>query len=307
MKVIVLGSLNIDRTYRVSEFVRPKETTAAKSFSLNCGGKGYNQAVALARAGCEVHFAGAIGEDGELLWKGLQENGIHTEMLKRTALPSGHAVIQVNDSGENCIIIVQGANGEIGRNYIDEVLGSCSGEELLLLQNEVPNIDYAIERAHEKGIQIALNPSPITEAVNSCKLEFVDILLVNEVEGAALAGMEEPDSILKALHAKYPHMSIVLTLGGDGSCFINSDGNQLRCKAIPSVVVDTTAAGDTFTGYFLTEFCCSGNAGEALHFASAASSIAVSKNGAAQSIPTRMEVVDACLGIKYAAGKIECV
>ena len=302
MKVIVLGSLNIDRTYRVSEFVRPKETTAAKSFSLNCGGKGFNQAVALARAGSEVHFAGAIGADGELLWKGLKENGIHTELLKKSTQPNGNAVIQVNDDGENCIVIVQGSNGEIDKDYINMVLSGCTGDELLVLQNEVPNIDYAIEYAHEKGLRIAFNPSPITEVVDSCKLEYVDILLVNEVEGAALAGVEKPDSILDSLHAKYPHMSIVLTLGGDGSCFIAPDGKQLYCKAVPSSVVDTTAAGDTFTGYFLTEFCNSANAGESLHFASVASSIAVSKNGAAQSIPARAEVVDACLKIKYANG-----
>lgn len=303
MKVIVLGSLNIDRTYRVSEFVRPKETTAAKSFSLNCGGKGFNQAVALARAGSEVHFAGAIGADGELLWKGLKENGIHTELLKKSTQPNGHAVIQVNDDGENCIVIVQGSNGEIDKDYINMVLSGCTGDELLVLQNEVPNIDYAIEYAHEKGLRIAFNPSPITEVVDSCKLEYVDILLVNEVEGAALAGVEKPDSILQSLHTKYPHMSIVLTLGGDGSCFIAPDGKQLYCKAVPSSVVDTTAAGDTFTGYFLTEFCNSANAGESLHFASVASSIAVSKNGAAQSIPARAEVVDACLKIKYANGE----
>ena len=305
MKTVVLGSLNIDRTYRVNAFVRPKETSAAKEFSLNCGGKGYNQAVALARAGAEVHFAGAIGEDGELLWKGLKENGIHTEFLKKSSLPNGHAVIQVNDDGENCIIIVQGSNGEIDRDYIDKVLNSCSGEELLLFQNEVPNVDYAIEQAHKRGLRIAFNPSPISDAVNACKLEYVDILLVNEVEGEALGGESDSDSILKALHAMYPHMNIVLTLGGEGSCFIAPDGKQMRCKAVPSAVVDTTAAGDTFTGFFLTEFCSSGNAEEALRFASAASSIAVSRNGAAQSIPTRAEAVEVSLEAKYGNGESE--
>lgn len=292
MKVIVLGSLNIDRTYRVNTFVRPKETAAAKDFCINCGGKGYNQAVALARAGCDVHFAGAVGVDGEILWNGLKENGIHTEFLKKSRQPNGHAVIQVNDSGENCIIIVQGSNGEIDRDYIDMVLNGCSGDELLLLQNEVPNVDYAIEQAHKKGLRIAFNPSPITDAVDSCKLEYVDILLVNEVEGAALAGTEDADSILKGLHDRYPQMMIVLTLGGEGSRCVAPSGKQLRCGAVPSSAVDTTAAGDTFTGYFLTEYCGSGNAEEALRFASLASSIAVSRDGAAQSIPTRSEVME---------------
>lgn len=298
MKKIVLGSLNIDRTYRVSSFVKPKETIAAKGFQLNCGGKGYNQAVALAKSGSEVYFAGAVGTDGDILRQGLAENGIHTEYLRESALPSGHAVIQVNDHGENCIIITEGSNGEIDKPYIDAIIRECSSGDFLLLQNEVPNVDYAIEQAHKKDLLIAFNPSPITDAVNSCKLEYVNILLINEVEGAALSGEEDANQILKVLHERFPHMSIVLTLGGEGACFMSPDGNRLFSKTFPTTVVDTTAAGDTFTGYFLTEYCRTGDAEKSLRFASAASSITVSRNGAAQSIPTHAEVAELVLEAK---------
>ena len=293
MKKLVLGSLNIDCTYRVQQFVQPKETIAVKEFCRFCGGKGYNQAVALSRAGSTLFFAGVIGSDGEMLRQGLVSEGISTELLHRSDGPNGHAVIQVNESGENCIMVVAGSNAEVSCEYIDEVLAHFSVGDLIVLQNEVPNIGYAIEKAHQKGMQIAFNPSPFNDAICECRLDHVDFLLINEVEGSALTGQVEPAEILRTIRLNYPNLSTVLTLGAEGALFQASDGEQFHCEAVRTTAVDTTAAGDTFTGYFLTEYLNTYNGASSLKVAAFASSIAVSRHGAASSIPTRAEVVAA--------------
>lgn len=290
MKTLVLGSLNIDCTYRVSQLVQAKETVSALSFNRFCGGKGFNQAVALARAGMDVYFAGVIGADGDILQRGLEQENIHTDYLKISSQPTGHAVIQVDDRGENCIIVVAGANGEVSRTYIDEVLADFGTGDLIVMQNEVPNVDYAIEQAHEKGMVIALNPSPFNERMRRCPLDKVDYLLINEVEGKELTDRIEPNEILTYLKACYPQSAVILTLGEDGSRFAAKDGTVTECAAMQCNAIDTTAAGDTFTGYFLSTYLQSFETYSALHRASVASAIAVSRMGAAVSIPFSNEV-----------------
>lgn len=296
MKKLVLGSLNIDCTYRVTDFVRPKETVSAVGFRRFCGGKGFNQAVALARAGSETYFAGVLGADGGMLLDAMRQENIRTEFLRRSASPNGHAVIQVNDSGENCIIIVAGSNGEVTCEYIDEVLSHFTAGDLIVLQNEVPHVDHAIRAAHAKGMVIAYNPSPFNDKVCRSVLPDVDFLLINEVEGQGLTGKTAPAEILQALEDTCPHTAVVLTLGENGSVFRTAAGERHACAAIPCHAVDTTAAGDTFTGFFLTDYLSSGNADRALLTASAASSIAVSRKGAAPSIPTAAEVAASLKG-----------
>lgn len=291
MKKLVFGSLNIDRTYQVAGFVRPKETVSALDYACFCGGKGFNQAVALARAGSELYFAGVIGADGGMLRQGLLDEGIHTQLLKESAGANGHAVIQVNAQGENCIIVVAGSNAEVSREYVDEVLAHFAAGDLIVLQNEIPHVDYIIERAGEKGMVIALNPSPFNGAVERCRLEQVRYLLINEVEGGELTGKSEPAGILDAIRARFAGVAVVLTLGEKGAYFMAADGQRFFCPASPCDCVDTTAAGDTFTGYFLTEYLEHGDAAEALRRAAAASAIAVSRKGASSSIPRREEVL----------------
>lgn len=291
MKKLVLGSLNIDRTYRVQNFVQPKETIQVKSFQCFCGGKGFNQAVSLSRAGSEVYFAGVLGRDGAILKEGLEREHIHTELLRISDGVNGHAVIQVDDAGENCILVVAGSNAEVDRDYISEVLGHFSAGDFILLQNEIPNVDYAIELAREKGMFIAFNPSPFNQAALQCRLECVDLLIVNEVEGQGIAGGTEPGQTIERLHQQYPGVSILMTLGAEGAVFQAADGKKTGRAAVPCNVIDTTAAGDTFTGFFLTEYLPTRDAEKALEIASIASSIAVSRAGAAQSIPDQSEVL----------------
>ena len=291
MKKLVLGSLNIDRVYRVHDFVRPKETIHAQSFACTCGGKGFNQAVALARAGSEVSFAGIAGADGGALLEVLAREGIDTSLMRRSAGVNGHTIIQVSDTGENCILVAAGANAETSREYIQSVLSCFAAGDWVLLQNEIANVDYAIELAHARGMHIALNPSPFDENIRRYDLRLVDLLLINEIEGRGLTGTEVPEEILLTLRKKYENMDVLLTLGEHGALFADRSGAQFRVPSVPCTVKDTTAAGDTFTGYFLTEYLGGSDTAHALSIAAAASSIAVSRSGAADSIPVRAEVL----------------
>lgn len=292
MRTLVLGSMNIDRVYRVRNFVRPKETIHVESFDCVCGGKGFNQAVALARAGSKVSFAGVVGADGGAFLKLFEQDNIDTALIKQSRNANGHTIIQVSDAGENCIMVASGANAETSREYIQSVLAQINPGDWLLLQNEIANVDYAIKSAHERGVRVALNPSPFESAILEYGLDVVDLLLVNEVEGEELTGVTMPDQILASLHETYPQMSVLLTLGAEGAVFMGSNGTRHSVPSVPCVVRDTTAAGDTFTGYFLTEYLSNGDITAALTFAATASSIAVSRNGAADSIPVRSEVIE---------------
>lgn len=287
---MVFGSLNIDRTYSVPHFVSAGETLAAHKMDLFCGGKGFNQAVAFSRAGKEVYFAGAVGNDGQMLLDALDADGIHRQYVKQTAGPSGHTVIQVDTEGQNCIIVLAGANGEISCSDVDAVLDHFEKGDMIVLQNEISNVEYILRRAAQKGMTVALNPSPIDDGVKKFDLNCVDYLLINEVEGARLANCSEPDSIIDVLHRKYPKMNIVLTLGARGAVYCDAAGMRHRCGIVRADVVDTTSAGDTFCGYFLSQITEHGDPETALKRASVASGISVTRSGASCSIPTRTEV-----------------
>ena len=286
MKVLVFGSANIDRTYSVDHFVVAGETISASNLTEYCGGKGFNQAIALKRAGSDVYFAGAIGTDGAMLEKVLLEEKIDISCLKHTEGPTGHAIIQVTPEGQNCIIISAGANGTITTADVEKVLSSFSEGDMVVLQNEISSIHVIVEKAHEKGMTVVFNPSPFDSRALSCDLEKVDYLLVNETEGNALSGKTDPAEILDSIHTQYHRMNIVLTLGKNGSCFMGKDGRFEQCGIYATKVVDTTAAGDTFTGYFLSELCQSKDIKKALKMAAIASGISVSRKGASQSVPS---------------------
>lgn len=291
MKILNLGSLNIDRTYKVEHFVSPKETISAEGYEEFCGGKGLNQSVALARAGAEVYHAGAVGEGGDILLDMLESSGVNTDYILKLDGASGHAVIQVDESGQNSIIIFGGANRRITKEYISDVISRFDSGDIILLQNEISNVDFAMEKAKEKGMVIAYNPSPIDDGVYKCNLGLVDCFIVNEIEGRLLAEIEseEPQDIIKALKEKYENATFVLTLGEKGSfCFDKKD--EHFCDIFKVDAVDTTGAGDTFLGYFLASVASEVDITAALKRASAASAIAVTRNGASSSIPERYEV-----------------
>ena len=292
MRMVVFGSLNIDKTYLLEDFVRPGQTISASRMEQFCGGKGFNQAVALRRAGNEVCFAGAVGQDGGMLLEALDRNGINRDHVKVTSGATGHAIIQLDKKGGNCIIILAGANGEVTEADVENTLADFGEGDLIVLQNEISCVPYIIRRAHEKGMIVSFNPSPYDAKIADCDLSCVDYLLVNEVEGAGMSCCSDPDSILDEMQERYPAMNIVLTLGGDGSVYQDKSGARYFCGIHKVQAVDTTAAGDTFTGFFLSEILQHGDAARALRTASVAAGIAVSRKGAEPSIPT-METVAA--------------
>ena len=291
MKMVVFGSLNIDKVYALEEFVRPGQTISAYGMEEFCGGKGFNQGIALRRAGNAVYFAGAVGQDGGMLLNTLDRNGINRDCVKVTDGATGHAIIQLDKKGSNCIIILAGANGEITEEDVESTLADFDEGDLIVLQNEITCVPYILRCAHEKGMVVAFNPSPYDVKIADCDLSCVDYLLVNEVEGAGMAGCNDASAILDVLHSRYPALNIVLTLGGEGSVYQAKNGERFTCGVHKVNAVDTTAAGDTFTGFFLSEILCHGDAQKALRVAAVAAGIAVSRKGAEPSIPMIEEVL----------------
>ena len=289
MKVLNFGSLNIDYVYSVDHIMREGETQACMKMERFCGGKGMNQSIALAKAGVGVFHAGMVGADGEWLLEMCQKSGVDTRYIRKTDGKSGHTIIQVDKNAQNCILLYGGANREITEEYIDEVLNEFEKGDIILLQNEVNLLDKIIEKAYEKEMIIILNPSPMDEAIKKCDLNKVSILLLNEIEGEQITGVTEPEKILDKLNALYPDMKVVLTLGGNGSVY---QEKEKRCKQeiFPVKPVDTTAAGDTFTGYFIASVLEGMSVESGMEMAAKAASIAVSRKGAAASIPYREEV-----------------
>lgn len=289
MKIFNFGSLNVDRVYYVQDFVRAGETIMAKKMAFFPGGKGLNQTIALARAGAAVYHAGCIGRDGGILKACLEENGVPLDYLREMEVDGGHTALQVSDSGQNAIIVYPGTNHMLSETFVDKVMENVEPGDFVLMQNEINLVPYIMKKAKEAKAQIVLNPSPVTPALGSYPLELVDLFIVNEIEGEALTGRTEPEAILKEFRKKYPRARVVLTLGAEGSCY-QDDVQYCRQQIYKNTVVDTTGAGDTFCGYLLTCMTRGNTVKEALDTASAASSIAVSRQGAAPSIPRMSEV-----------------
>lgn len=289
MKILNFGSLNIDKVYAVEEIVKGGETIDSISFSESVGGKGLNQSIAVAKAGGNIMHAGCVGKDGEILLQALKDNNVDTSLIKTVETASGQAIIQVDKHGQNCIILFHGTNYEVDKAYIDEVMQDFAQGDILILQNEISNIDYIIEVAKAKQMKIYLNPSPINENLNKYNMQAIDGIFVNEHEGAYLAGKEKVEDILDSLASKYPELEIILTFGDKGAYYRHKDINIFQ-PAYKVDAVDTTAAGDTFTGYFIALRQQGKSIEESLQKASKASSITVSRKGASISIPKIAEV-----------------
>ena len=291
MRVLNLGSLNLDYVYSVDHIILPGETEATGSRNIFLGGKGMNQSCALAKAGVEVYHGGLIGSDGEAFLDACKEYGVNSSFIRTVDGPSGHTVIQIDKNAQNSILLFGGANQKFTKNYIDDVLSYFGPEDLLLLQNEINLLGYIVDKAYEKGIPIVLNPSPFNEKLDAVDLCKVSIFILNEVEGFQLTGSDDPETIIAKLLTLYPAAKIVLTLGKDGAMY--ADAQQKHYQAAFSVrAVDTTAAGDTFTGYFLAGFAEGMEIPDILKMSAKAASISVTRQGAVPSIPYRSEVDD---------------
>lgn len=289
-KILNYGSLNLDYVYEVEHFVQPGETIGSKSLSVGCGGKGLNQSIACVRAGGTVYHGGKIGAEGRMLKEKLEEDGVDTSYLVQDKGSNGHAIIQVNAEGNNCILLYAGSNHQITRQEIDTCMEGFGEGDYLILQNEVNHIPYMINTAYEKGMYIVLNPSPVSEELLTYPLDKVALFILNEVEGRALAGDYPEEEIPKILQNKYPEAEILLTLGELGSVYCCKDKRIIQ-RAYPVKAVDTTAAGDTFTGYFVALRVAGRSVEEALDMAAKAAALACTRKGAATSIPMLEELL----------------
>lgn len=291
MKVLNFGSLNIDFTYQVEHFVRPGETLLASSIVRNAGGKGFNQSVALARAGCDVYHAGHIGEDGTFLRELCSGVGINTKYLTTIDVPTGNAIIQVDANGDNCIILFGGANQAVNEDFINEVLDGFEAGDILVLQNEISHMNELLQLAHQRGMKIALNPAPMNDNIAPENMGLADWLVLNETEAMELTGVSEYEDQLVKLHELFPNTAVLLTLGVRGAVYADGDA-RYKIGACKVNAVDTTAAGDTFIGFFLSSLITKpGDPKEALRVATCASALTVTRKGAMQSIPTLEEVL----------------
>jgi ribokinase len=291
-RVLNIGSINIDYVYDVRHFVRPGETLSATALNVFPGGKGLNQSVALARAGASVFHAGKTGGDGRGMAELMARAGVNVDRVDSSAKNTGHAIIQVNEEGENCIILFGGANREMDRPYVDRAFDGFGENDFLVLQNEVNEIPYMMESAAAKGLYVVFNPAPFGPEVASYPLDLVDCFVLNEIEGNGLSGKEDPTEILDEMRSRFPRASVVLTLGSDGVLYKDAN-TTLRHGVYDVEVVDTTAAGDTFLGYFIASLTARKPLPEALRLASKASALAVSRKGASSSIPALAEVLSA--------------
>lgn len=294
MKALCFGSLNIDYTYSVEHFVTAGETLASSQLNVFSGGKGLNQSIALSRAGAEVFHAGAIGEEGQFLTEELKASGVDTSYVNvRNNIKTGHAIIQRDTNGGNCILLYGGANRSITRDEIDSVLSHFEPGDYLVLQNEINELAYMITQASEQKMKIVLNPSPMNADILALPLELVDIFVLNEVEASQILGISEiytdKFSVIKLLAERFQNSAIVLTMGADGSAYYNGR-KYIEQEAYKVNAVDTTGAGDTFTGYFISAVMQGETIENAMRLASKAAAIAVTRNGASPSIPKREEV-----------------
>ena len=292
MKVLVFGALNIDLIFSVDHIVIPGETISGPDFKKSAGGKGANQAAALAKAGTETYLAGKIGQDGEFLLSLLKPCGVHTQYVKVYPGATGQALIQLDKNGQNAIIYHAGGNGAITIDEVETVIGAFDRGDLVSLQNEIPFTAEMMKAAKRREMSVCFNPSPWDEKIKSLPLDLVDIFIVNEIEGPALAGLPPetpPAEILNRLVNCFPGREIILTVGKDGAYYGCGDA-RAKGDIVDLPVVDTTGAGDTFAGYFLSARSRGEGVGESLRLACKAAPIAVSRMGALEAIPFGKEV-----------------
>ena len=285
-----IGSLNIDFVYTVSHFVRPGETLSSSSFTRGAGGKGLNQSIAAARAGAAVRHIGRIGMDGRFLGDLLFSEGVDIAEIQMSEGATGHAIIQVNQAGENAILFHPGANAEIDLGLVESAISEAKEDDLLLLQNETNGLDEILQIGRNKGLRMILNTAPITENLLQCDLSGLWMLICNETEGQALTGQSSPKQIIQSLRATYPETIILMTLGAEGCCCLgpNQDWDLPAQTVTP---VDTTAAGDTFVGYLCAGLAHGQDLFKSAKIASQAAAITVTRTGAAASIPYAKELV----------------
>ena len=270
MAVINFGSINIDHVYQVDHFVQPGETLDTNDYQVLLGGKGANQSIALANAGIEVLHVGCINENDVQFKQAMIKQGINGRFIRCTEVPSGHAIIQVTPSGENAIFLFGGANREINSQDIGKAIASSNPDDWVLLQNETTGTAEVLAKSKAQGLRVAFNPAPMTDDIKSLNFAHIDLLIVNEVEAAELSGQTDMPAIEAFFKQHFAHGEVIITLGKQGAKLLspaNAAGeSEIMVPAFIVDAVDTTAAGDTFIGYFIAHYQQYNQAKQALEY-----------------------------------------
>lgn len=278
MTVWNLGSINIDLTYRVPHIPAPGETLAATGHAAALGGKGANQSVAAARAGATVHHIGAIGPDSSALFD-LAAYGVDVTHVARLEVPTGQALITVDDAGENAIVLFPGANRALTPDMAAAALAGAAPGDLLLMQNETSAQAETAALAHRRGLRLIYSAAPFDPGAVRAVVGHAWLLAMNEGEAAAL----------RAAMGSLPPVQMIVTRGARGAEWIGPD-QTLQQPAFPVTPVDTTGAGDTFIGWLAASLDLGLDRAAALRSAAAAAAIQVTRPGAAPAIPSAAEV-----------------
>lgn len=283
-KLVNLGSLCIDQVYRVPNIANAGETVASLGRGTYPGGKGLNQSLAAARAGVAVSHVGCVGADGEWLKTALRESGVEVSGVRSVAGGSGHAIIQVDAAGQNAIVVVGAANRAVEETDLEVALGQMYAGDWLLIQNEINDLERVLAGAARRGVALAFNLAPVDGRERGYDLSSVKLLIVNEIEAAALAGVKQPSAALARIGERLPDTDVVLTLGGEGLLYAGPSG-QGSTPAFAVQAVDETGSGDAFIGYLMAGLLQGLGLPDALVLGAAAGGLAATREGAASSIP----------------------
>ena len=282
MAIWNLGSINGDHVYALPHMPSPGETLAARSLTTGLGGKGANMSVACARAGATVRHIGAVGPDGAWAVDRLRAYGVDTTHIATLDAPSGHAIIAVDDRGENMILLFPGANRLLPRAHVDSALALAQPGDWFLTQNETNLQTEAASLARAGGLRVAYAAAPFEATSVETMLSHLDLLILNEVEADQLV-----DTTGRTI-ATLGLMDVIVTLGAEG-CLWFHEGRETSFPALRVTPVDTTGAGDAFTGYVLAALDDGAPMPDAIRLATRASALKVTRPGAADAIPTRQE------------------
>lgn len=298
-KIVIVGSSNTDMVVRVDHFPLPGETIIGNQFMTNQGGKGANQAVAVARLGGDTVFVARLGDDvfGAQSLQLLKQEGMDTTYVKLTpGASTGVALIPVDAKGENCIIVASGANALLSVEDVKAAEGEIKNAAILLMQLETPldSLMYAAELAHKNGVTVVLNPAPFPkEPLPAEFLRNVDIIIPNETEAAYMAGQQVTDeasalAVIKKIQAMGVE-KVIITVGKLGA-YTSENDKLVRVPTYETKAVDTVAAGDTFCGGVCVALSKGYSLIDAIRVGNKAASIAVTRMGAQPSVPKAEEV-----------------
>lgn len=297
MSIVVVGSLNIDSTYTLPHIPKEGETILALSKSMDRGGKGQNQAVAISRLGSTVKMIGAVGDDENGRWikKELEKDAVSCEGVSFKSISTGIAQIYLSQEGKNNIVVYSGANFELSIEDIQNFEHLFDDAEFCVMQFEIPMevIEYCLKYCKAKGIKTILNPAPAVDNFNKDYLKYIDYLIPNETELELLTKESLNDSNIDILAKKVLDMgceNLIVTLGDKGSKFYGNS-ESFEVKALKVEAVDTTAAGDSFIGGFVSALSTGNTIYEAMKFATQVSAIAVTRKGAINSMPSKKELM----------------